>query len=229
MTSTAASKKLRRIRSFVRREGRFTAAQRQAITKHWSDYGIDFQEQVLPLGEVFCQAGPVTLEIGFGRGDSLFAMAQQFPEKNFLGVEVHGPGVGSLIARAAEVGLTNLKVIQHDAVEVLQEMIPDQSIAEVLIFFPDPWPKKRHHKRRLIQVPLLDLLAAKLQALGMVHVATDWQQYGKQIQGLFDNCAKFRSDPASILLAKEVRCKTKYEQRGERLGHQIWDLVYRKV
>lgn len=226
--SDSASKK-RPIRSFVIRSGRVTESQRKAIEEHWDDYVLDYQPQLLNLDEVFPNAAPLTVEIGFGMGDSLVEMAAASPKENFLGIEVHRPGVGKLLHGVNANGLTNLKVICHDATEVIEHCFQKGSINRILIFFPDPWHKKRHHKRRIVQPEFTKLLTSRLQSGGALHLATDWQEYAEHMlevleaeQGLTN-----ANGPGNYWLTPE-RPQTKFERRGERLGHGVWDLLYRK-
>lgn len=222
----ATSPFARKIRSFVRREGRMSARQKQAIEHHFPDFGIQYQESILNFETLFQRAAPLVLEIGFGMGNTLALMASRNPDRNFIGIEVHRPGVGSLLATMAENNISNIRVINHDAVEVLTNMIPDNSLDTINIFFPDPWPKKRHHKRRLIQAPFITLISRKLRDGGKLHIATDWENYAQWIEDLFQSRADFR-DISSITEAN--RPETKYEKRGLKLGHDVWDKIYQKI
>lgn len=219
----------RRIRSFVRREGRLTIGQRRALDELWSGYGLDF-EAPWRLGEIFQHRAPITLEIGFGNGACLAQMAGDAPEANFLGIEVHRPGAGHLLQELQRRQLQNVRVICHDAVEVVEQKIPDASLERVLLFFPDPWPKKKHHKRRIVQPEFISLVAKKLIRGGRLHMATDWQPYAEHMLEVmassqdFDNCAAnggFSEKPA-------YRPTTKFERRGQLLGHGVQDLIYQK-
>ncbi|HEY0768558.1 MAG TPA: tRNA (guanosine(46)-N7)-methyltransferase TrmB [Steroidobacteraceae bacterium] len=220
----------RSIRSFVTRGGRITAAQERALTALWPKYGVDFAMQLLDPRALFGRDAPRTIEIGFGNGDTLLALAAAHSGRDFLGVEVHRPGVGRLLLGLEERRLANVRVICHDAVEVLERQIAPQSVQEILILFPDPWPKKRHHKRRLIQRPFVDLLASRLAQGGMLRLATDWQPYAlEMLQTLlatsgFENLA---ADGAFVPRPAE-RAPTRFERRGERLGHEVWDLAFRR-
>jgi tRNA (guanine-N7-)-methyltransferase len=171
----------RAIRSYVLRQGRITNAQRRAHAEHLSVYGVPFAPSVLDLAALFGREAPKILEIGFGMGETTAAIAQQHPECDYLGVEVHTPGVGSLLARIAELRLANVRIVQHDAVEVLQHMIGPAALDGVQVFFPDPWPKKRHHKRRLVQPPFVALLASRMKSGAFLHACTDWEDYARQI------------------------------------------------
>lgn len=220
----------RKVRSFVRREGRMTPGQQRAFDELWSAYSIDRSSDVLNFENLFNRKAPVVLEIGFGMGGSLLEMAKADPDTNFLGIEVHRPGVGSLLRGIKENGVKNLRVMCDDAVEILTEQVEDEAFSRVQIFFPDPWPKKRHHKRRLIQPIFLDLLHAKLVSDGILHIATDWKPYAEWMMELladredFENCAgvgQYSERPT-------YRPVTKFERRGEKLGHGVWDLIFKK-
>jgi tRNA (guanine-N7-)-methyltransferase len=219
----------RRIRSFVRREGRLTPGQQRALVELWPRYGLS-AERRLKLANVFGRLAPTTLEIGFGNGDSLAEMAAQEPESDFVGIEVHRPGVGRLLNQIKQRELTNVRIFCHDAVEVLRDCIDDHSLDRVLLFFPDPWPKKKHHKRRILQPDFIQLVARKLKQGGRFHMATDWQPYAEhmmevmQASSLFTNIAgegRYSPRPA-------YRPVTKFEQRGQRLGHNVWDLIFQR-
>ena len=216
------TEKTSHIRSYVRRQGRMTTAQQQALQQHWTRYGLTLA--TTPLTEQFSQAAPYVLEIGFGMGEALLASATAYPDHNFLGIEVHRPGIGKLLAGAAAANLTNLKVIAEDAVQVLQQAIPDRTLTVVRLFFPDPWPKQRHHKRRLVQPDFIQLLSKKLIVGGVLHMATDWNDYAQQIQRLLTNTANF----VAIKVPPMPRPSTRFEQRGLRLGHSIDDFLFQK-
>jgi tRNA (guanine-N7-)-methyltransferase len=216
----------RSIRSFVRRAGRITPAQDRALRELWPQYGIDYAPRLLNLDQVFGRTAERVLEIGFGNGETLVRDAAERPEADFLGVEVHEPGVGRCLIAASELKIKNLRVIRHDAVEVLREQIQDAAFERIKLLFPDPWPKKRHHKRRLVQAPFLDLAAAKLAAGGILHIATDWENYAEHIDDLIGRSSHFtlaerqvRSDEFDL----PDRQTTKFERRGLRKGHRIWD------
>lgn len=219
----------RPIRSFVLRQGRMSVAQQRAHDQLQMVYGIPYTEQTLNLEACFNRAAPKILEIGFGMGDATAVIAAAHPENDYIGIEVHGPGVGSLLNQIAQRSLINLRVVQHDAVEVLQNMIADSSLAGVHIFFPDPWHKKRHNKRRLIKPEFVTLIARKLVPGGYLHCATDWEDYATQILQVLS------AEPALVNTAKdyaprpEYRPLTKFEQRGIRLGHDVWDIVFQKL
>ena len=217
------------IRSFVLRQGRVSNAQRRAVDTLSSVYGIPYAPGVLDFDQVFGRRAPTVLEIGFGMGETTAQIAQAHPENNYLGIEVHTPGVGSLLKQIDARGLANLRLIQHDAVEVLQNMIAPASLAGTHIFFPDPWPKKRHHKRRLIQQPLVALLASRLAPGGYLHAATDWQEYAEQILAVFGAEPMLTNTAGGYAPRPAYRTLTKFENRGLKLGHGVWDIVFRKI
>lgn len=218
----------RPIRSYVLRAGRMTAGQQRAVAEHWQRWGLEHADGRLDSAKLFARSAPLVLEIGFGMGHSLVEMAAKAPEKNFIGVEVHGPGVGTLLQAVAAREIDNIRVYRHDAVEVLRDCIAPASLACVQIFFPDPWHKKRHHKRRLIQRPFLDLVASRIEPGGTLHLATDWEDYARQMLELLGESPDFANTCADGGYAPrpELRPPTKFEQRGERLGHGVWDLVF---
>jgi tRNA (guanine-N7-)-methyltransferase len=214
----------RPIRSYVLRQGRTTPAQARALEELYPKYGLPFTREPLSFREVFGRAAPTVVEIGSGMGETTAAIARSAPHADFIAVEVHGPGVGSLLNRIAAEGLPNLRVIRHDAVEVLERMIPDGSLAALHLFFPDPWPKKRHHKRRLVQPAFAALAARKLAPGGMLHAATDWPDYAEHMARVFSEEILFEKSEAGFA----VRPPTKFEARGRRLGHPIRDLYFRR-
>ena len=220
----------RKIRSFVRREGRMTAGQASAYETMMPDYGLEYATEVLNLAELFGNDNPVTVEIGFGMGASLAEQAALYPERNFLGIEVHRPGVGSLLARMREGGQTNIRVISHDAVEVFEHMFGDNSIQRVQLFFPDPWHKKRHHKRRIVKPEFVQQLQRKLVDGGLLHMATDWENYAEHMLEVMQGEQGWSnlSDSNDYVPRPEDRPITKFEKRGERLGHGVWDLMFKK-
>lgn len=229
---TEDGKIVRRIRSFVRREGRLTKGQENAINDCWPLMGIDFIEQRLDWNDVFGNANPVVLEIGFGMGASLVEMAQNAPEKNFLGIEVHSPGVGACLASAQEAGVTNLRVMCHDAVEVFEHMIPDNSLVTLQLFFPDPWHKKRHHKRRIVQLGFAEMIRNKLILNeGVFHMATDWENYAEHMVEVMNEAPGFENiaTDGDFIPRPDERPLTKFEARGHRLGHGVWDIKYRRT
>jgi len=218
----------RSIRSFVLRQGRVSNAQRRALEELLPVYGVPFSHGPLDLNDLFGRAAPKILEIGSGMGETTAAIAVARPENDYLAVEVHSPGVGSLLKRIAELSLSNVRVVQHDAVEVLQEMIAPQSLDGVHVFFPDPWPKKRHHKRRLVQAPFVSLLASRMRPSAYVHVATDWEEYAEQILQTFSGEAALENTAPGFAARPQTRPLTKFEQRGLKLGHRVWDVVFRR-
>ena len=220
----------RKIRSFVLRQGRLTPAQERAFLSGWPVYGIDYQKELLDLNQLFSRSdNKKVLEIGFGMGDATAKIAQTLPDHDFLAVEVHAPGVGALLKLIQEGDIHNIRIIQHDAVEVLNHMVEEASLDGVHIFFPDPWHKKRHHKRRLIQAAFVKLLCSKLKVGAYLHVATDWQAYAEwvlevlQAEPLLSNTAVDYAEKPSY------RPLTKFENRGIKLGHGVWDLVFKRI
>ena len=219
----------RRIKSYVLRQGRLTRGQQQALVQLWPEFGIDFSQQKLALDQVFRREAPLILEIGFGNGESLIKQASDCPDNNYLGIEVHRPGVGHLLRLASDAALTNIRVINHDAVEVLQQQIPDSSIDVVQLFFPDPWHKKRHHKRRIVNTDFIRLIHQKLKPGGIFHLATDWEDYAGYMLATMEQAEGFSNDAGKGAYAKQAeRPSTRFEHRGRRLGHRVWDLVFRK-
>jgi tRNA (guanine-N7-)-methyltransferase len=218
----------RPIRSFVLRQGRISNAQQRAVESLLPLWGIPYSPNTIDLNAIFGREAPKIFEIGFGMGESTAAIAAAHPEIDVLGVEVHMPGVGSLLKQVAELGITNLRVIQHDAVEVARDMIPPGSLRGVHVFFPDPWPKKRHHKRRLLQPPFVSVLADRLQPGGYIHVATDWQDYAEQVLEVLRAEPLLENSVPAFAPRPAHRPLTKFEQRGLRLGHGVWDLVFRR-
>jgi tRNA (guanine-N7-)-methyltransferase len=218
----------RRIRSFVLRAGRTTVAQERALTELWSTYGIDSSEQPLDLTAVFGRTARRCLEIGFGAGEVIGSLAENNPDIDYLGIEVHRSGVGRLLLRAEQGDLKNLRVICSDAVDVLRDRIADQSLDEVLVFFPDPWHKKRHHKRRLIEAEFVSTVASKLRIGGIFRLATDWQAYAEQMLAVCGAEPSLRtlSQDSTYVARPDFRPPTRFERRGERLGHGVWDLAY---
>lgn len=221
----------RRVRSFVRREGRLTPGQQRAMENLWPRYGLDITTACLDLDAVFGRRAPRILEIGFGNGAALIALAAAHPARDYLGVEVHRPGVGALLLAAAAQGLNNVRVICADAVEVLAHALPDASLAGIQIFFPDPWHKKRHHKRRLIQAEFAALAMRKLAPGGYLHVATDWQDYAQQILAVLGAMPQLRNNagPGQFAPRPEQRPVTRFERRGQKLGHAVFDLLYTRL
>ena len=221
--------KRRTIKSYVLRQGRLTRGQQQALDQLWPVYGIDFKPELLDLATLFNRTAAITLEVGFGNGDSLMQQAASNPQNNYLGIEVHRPGVGRLLHLADNAGITNVRVINHDAVEALQLQIPDQCLDCVQLFFPDPWHKKRHHKRRIVKAEFIQLIHQKLKSGGLFHLATDWQDYAEYMLKQMEQADGFTNTASEGNYAINTdRPLTKFERRGQRLGHGVWDLVYRK-
>ena len=224
MTDTDITK--RHIRSFVLRQGRVTAAQQRAVDALLPVYGIPYKTEQLDLAQALGRNAPKILEIGFGMGDSTATIAKAHPENDYLCMEVHTPGVGNLLKIIGEQGLTNIRIIQHDAVEVLRDMIGDAALDGVHIFFPDPWHKARHNKRRLIQQPFISGLMRKLKPNGYIHVATDWQDYAEQVLSVLNAEPLLQNTASGYAPRPGYRPLTKFEKRGINLGHGVWDLVF---
>lgn len=218
----------RSIRSFVLRQGRMSEAQQRYLDDMLPKIGIDYRVAPLDLDEAFGRKGPKILEIGFGMGETTAAIAQAHPERDYVGIEVHTPGVGALLRHVESLGLTNVRVIQHDAVEVVEWMIAPGALDGVHVFFPDPWPKKRHHKRRIVQPAFVELIARKLRPGGVFRLATDWQDYAGHMLAVVGASDKFHNQsPAGGYVPRPgSRPLTRFEQRGQRLGHQVWDLAF---
>lgn len=226
-----AGKYIREVKSYVKREGRLTNAQANAIETHWQSLGIDYQKDVVNFSEVFGNSNPVVLEIGFGMGHSLVETAKQNPDKNYVGIEVHTPGVGACLASAVEEKLTNLRVFEHDAVEVLRDCVADNTLSKLQLFFPDPWHKKRHHKRRIVQPAFVESIRKKLAIGGVFHMATDWENYAEHMLEVMNAAESFvnQSQTNDFVPRPESRPVTKFEKRGERLGHGVWDLMFERI
>ena len=217
------------IRSYVLRQGRYSPAQQRAVSELMPRFGIAYRAAPLDFEDAFGRRAPVIAEVGFGMGETTARIASGNPANDYLAIEVHAPGVGSLLKRVDEEGLANVRIVQHDAVEVMREMVPVSSLAAIHVFFPDPWPKKRHHKRRLLQPAFAALAATRLAPGGVLHVATDWKEYAEQVlevlratPGLANTAADFAPRPA-------WRPETKFERRGLDLGHGVWDLVFTRA
>jgi len=219
----------RRIRSFVLRQGRITEAQSRAFDLHWARYGLEFAGHARDFVEPFGRQAQLVLEIGFGNGGQLVHAAKEEPGRDFIGIEVHRPGVGRLMNALAAEELSNVRVYCHDAVEVLQHEVADEALDEVRIYFPDPWPKKRHHKRRLVQASFVELLARKLRTNGVLHLATDWQDYADHMRAVLAAAMTFRPLQAEAQVPRPAgRAETHFERRGLRLGHAVSDLLYQR-
>ena len=224
----ASADALPRIRSFMRRESRITRAQQRAFAELWSRFGIDTSTARLEPEQIFGRCGPLVLEIGFGDGESLAAMAAADPQTDYLGIEVHRPGIGHLLLRAAELQLSNLRVLCADAAEVIEQQLPEACFNRIQIFFPDPWPKARHHKRRLIQPSFITLLAHKMRPNGRLLIATDCADYAHSILDSLNATPELRNivNGDGFAPRPAQRLPTRFEQRGQRLGHTVWDLAF---
>lgn len=218
----------RRIRSFVTRAGRLSNAQARSIEELGPQYLLPYTKEPADLTAAFGRSAPVILEIGFGMGDTTASIAAAMPDKDFIGVEVHTPGVGNLLKLIGEQQLTNLRLMQHDAVEVVTHMLAPDSLAGIHVFFPDPWHKARHNKRRLIQPPFVNLLASRLAPSGYIHCATDWQEYAEQMLEVLNGEASLQNTAEGYAPRPDYRPVTKFENRGIKLGHGVWDLVFQK-
>ncbi|MCL2022575.1 MAG: tRNA (guanosine(46)-N7)-methyltransferase TrmB [Betaproteobacteria bacterium] len=225
-TGEAALPTYGHIRSFVRRGGRFSAAQERYLQEMMPKIGVPYRKEALDFSLLFGREAKRILEIGCGMGDTTARIARENPDKDYLGVEVHTPGVGNLCKLLAEEGLTNVRIAQHDAVEVVRDMLPENSLSGVHIFFPDPWPKKRHHKRRLLQPPFVALLASRLVAGGYLHCATDWEEYAEHMLATLSVEPLLINGAESFALRPSSRPLTRFENRGVRLGHGVWDLFF---
>lgn len=222
---------LRRVRSFVRRDGRMTDAQKRALDSMLPRVGLNLHDGVIDFSAVFGRATKTNLEIGFGSGQSLFEMAKSYPAENFIGIETYLPGVGSLLGAIEETELSNIRVYYADAVEVLQQCIPEESLDVVQIFFPDPWPKRKHHKRRLIQENFVKLILSRLKKNGMIHLATDWQHYAEQMMTVLSSIPELKNAKAPFEYADRSSQRpivTKFEKRGQQSGRDIWELQFVK-
>lgn len=217
------------IRSFVLRQGRMSEAQHRFLDEMMPRVGLQFRPEPVDLAQVFGRQAPHIVEIGFGMGQATAQIAQARPDDDFVGIEVHAPGVGSLCKLIDEGGITNLRIVQHDAVEVLRDMIPEASLAGVHIYFPDPWPKKRHHKRRLVQGPFVKLIASRLAPGGYLHCATDWEEYAQQMLEVLSAEPLLANTAEGFAPKPDYRPLTKFENRGIKLGHGVWDVVFRKA
>jgi tRNA (guanine-N7-)-methyltransferase len=219
----------RPIRSYVLRQGRITRAQERAYAELMPRFGVPFARGALDLDAAFGRAAPKILEIGFGMGETTATVAAENPDKDYLGIEVHTPGVGALLYRIEQLGLANVRVVQHDAVEVVAHMLAPATLSGAHVFFPDPWPKKRHHKRRLMRAPFVALLASRLKPGGYLHVATDWQEYAEHVLAVLSAEPLLANTAAGYAARPSHRPVTKFERRGQRLGHGVWDIVFRRA
>ncbi len=224
------NKYLRRIRSFVLREGRLTKGQQRSLDLFWPTMGLEYQATPYDMTAVFGREADLVLEIGFGMGKSLVQMAKAAPDKDFIGIEVHKPGVGACLGEAETEGVKNLRVFEHDAIEILNDSIADNSLSTVQLFFPDPWHKKRHHKRRIVQAEFAQLLRRKLKIGGVFHMATDWENYAEHMLEVMKVAEGYSnlSETNDYVPRPEHRPLTKFENRGVNLGHGVWDLMFRK-
>ncbi|QBZ82085.1 tRNA (guanine-N(7)-)-methyltransferase [Hydrogenovibrio crunogenus] len=221
----------RRIKSFVLRQGRLSQAQQHAIDSMWPQYGLTLEDKLLDFNTLFGREAPTIIEIGFGMGNSLAAMAEAHPENNYIGIEVHRPGVGALLKLVAEKGLTNVRVFNEDAIEVLNRQIPQNSLSAVYLFFPDPWHKTKHKKRRILQAEFAEKIAQYLKPGGQFHMATDWEDYALHMMAVMSAAKAYRniSGEGKYTPRPDYRPLTKFEQRGQRLGHGVWDLVFERI
>lgn len=226
MTSPESTPSHPPIRSYVLRQGRFSPGQQRAYAELMPTLGVPYAAKPLDFKALFGRAAPVVAEVGFGMGETTTRIAQAHPDTDFLCIEVHAPGVGSLLKQVGEHGLTNIRVVRHDAVEVMREMVPEASLCGVHVFFPDPWPKKRHHKRRLLQPEFVALAATRLAPAGRFHVATDWEEYAHQVLAVLAAEPRLANSAEGFAPRPEWRPETKFERRGLKLGHGVWDIVF---
>lgn len=224
-------KYIRKVRSFVKREGRLTKAQANALEQFWGDMGLNHSDGLIIPSAIFANENPVVLEIGFGMGKSLVEMAKNAPQLNFIGIEVHKPGVGACIALAKEHEVSNLKVYEHDAIEILADCIPEKCLTTVQLFFPDPWHKKKHHKRRIVSAEFVETIRQKLKIGGVFHMATDWENYAECMLEDMQSAQGYRNLSATndFVPRPDSRPLTKFENRGHKLGHGVWDLQFERV
>ena len=217
------------IRSYVLRQGRFSPAQQRAYAELMPRFGIAYAPAPLDFRAMFGREAPIVVEIGFGMGETTARIAAENRDVNYLAIEVHSPGVGSLLKQIEADGLANVRIVQHDAVEVLRDMVPPGSIAGIHVFFPDPWPKKRHHKRRLLQPAFVALAASRLAPGGIFHVATDWREYADEVLEVLSRTEGLRNTADGFAARPATRPETKFERRGVKLGHGVWDIVFTKA
>ena len=216
------------IRSYVLRQGRFSPGQQRAYAELLPRFGIAYETRPIDFSQAFGRSAPVVVEVGSGMGETTARIAAENPGSDYLAIEVHAPGVGSLLKQVVEMGLANIRVVRHDAVEVLRDMVPPASLHAIHVFFPDPWPKKRHHKRRLIQPEFAALAASRLAPDGVLHVATDWQEYAEHVLAVLSATAELENTVQGFAPRPAMRPETKFERRGLKLGHGVWDIVFRK-
>jgi tRNA (guanine-N7-)-methyltransferase len=217
------------IRSYVLRQGRYSPAQQRAFEELMPRFGLSYRPAALDFAAAFGRKAPVVAEIGFGMGETTARIAAANPGNDYLAIEVHAPGVGSLLKHIDAGAIANVRIVQHDAVEVMRDMVPPASLAAIHVFFPDPWPKKRHHKRRLLQADFVALAASRLAPGGLLHVATDWQEYAGQVLEVLSACPAFRNTAEDYAPRPPWRPETKFERRGLNLGHGVWDLLFTKA
>jgi tRNA (guanine-N7-)-methyltransferase len=229
-TSPASAASRRTVRSFVQRAGRITRAQERALEELWPKYGVEFTAAPLDLDVLFGRHAARVVEVGFGDGETLISLARARPDADFLGIEVHRPGVGHCLLGIETSGLRNVRLSSHDAVEVLEHQVPDGTLDELLLYFPDPWPKKRHHKRRIVQPPFVDLVVRKLKPGGVFRLATDWAPYAAHMLEVLLACEALHNEsPDGTFITRPAsRPETKFERRGQRLGHDVFDLAFRR-
>ena len=221
----------RRVRSYVRRAGRMTASQERALAEYWPTFGLSYDDEPLNFDDVFGRTAPRVLEIGFGNGDTLVQQASADPDRDYLGIEVHDPGIGHCLIAVRDAGISNLRLIAHDAIDVLEHQIPSASLQRINLYFPDPWPKKRHHKRRIVQPAFLALCADRLESGGSLHVATDWANYAEHIDEITAASQDFRCEERREHAGDTPldRPGTKFERRGLKQGHRIWDWRFERA
>jgi tRNA (guanine-N7-)-methyltransferase len=217
------------IRSYVLRQGRFSRGQQRAYAELLPRFGIPYEPRPIDFDGAFGRHAPVIAEIGFGMGETTARIAAENPGVNYLAMEVHAPGVGSLLKQIGEAGIENVRIVPHDAVEVLRDMVPPGSLAAIHVFFPDPWPKKRHHKRRLLQPPFAALAASRLAPGGVLHVATDWREYAEHVLAVLAATPGLANTADGFAPRPSMRPETKFERRGLKLGHGVWDIVFRRT